>query len=98
MSSNVEKIAVSEILPQAYGAVQKLKEVIAYFDSIDALGSELSDWEYLQTRFFTEESNEIFQLVSMLEQEFIPEAEDYFLNWFCWLNRKCVFLGLSWIP
>ncbi|MDC7111019.1 hypothetical protein QP940_04830 [Corynebacterium pseudodiphtheriticum] len=80
MSSNVEKIAVSEILPQAYGAVQKLKEVIAYFDSIDALGSELSDWEYLQTRFFTEESNEIFQLVSMLEQEFIPEAEDYFLN------------------
>ena len=80
MSSNVEKIAVSEILPQAYGAVQKLKEVIAYFDSIDALGSELSDWEYLQTRFFTEESNEIFQLVSMLEQEFIPEAEDYFRN------------------
>lgn len=80
MSSSVEKIAVSEILPQAYGAVQKLKEVIAYFDSIDALGSELSDWEYLQTRFFTEESNEIFQLVSMLEQEFIPEAEDYFLN------------------
>ncbi|MDK8545302.1 hypothetical protein QP921_03285 [Corynebacterium pseudodiphtheriticum] len=80
MSSNVEKIAVSEILPQAYGAVQKLKEVMAYFDSIDALGSELSDWEYLQTRFFTEESNEIFQLVSMLEQEFIPEAEDYFLN------------------
>lgn len=80
MSSNVDKIAVSEILPQAYGAVQKLKEVIAYFDSIDALGSELSDWEYLQTRFFTEESNEIFQLVSMLEQEFIPEAEDYFLN------------------
>ena len=80
MPSNVEKIAVSEILPQAYGAVQKLKEVIAYFDSIDALGSELSDWEYLQTRFFTEESNEIFQLVSMLEQEFIPEAEDYFLN------------------
>lgn len=80
MSSNVEKIAVTEILPQAYGAVQKLKEVIAYFDSIDALGSELSDWEYLQTRFFTEESNEIFQLVSMLEQEFIPEAEDYFLN------------------
>ena len=80
MSWNVEKIAVSEILPQAYGAVQKLKEVIAYFDSIDALGSELSDWEYLQTRFFTEESNEIFQLVSMLEQEFIPEAEDYFLN------------------
>ena len=80
MSSNVEKIAVSEILPQAYGAVKKLKEVIAYFDSIDALGSELSDWEYFQTRFFTEESNEIFQLVSMLEQEFIPEAEDYFLN------------------
>lgn len=80
MSSNVEKIAVSEILPQAYGAVQKLKEVMAYFDSIDALGSELSDWGYLQTRFFTEESNEIFQLVSMLEQEFIPEAEDYFLN------------------
>lgn len=80
MSSNVEKIAVSETLPQAYSAVQKLKEVIAYFDSIDALGSELSDWEYLQTRFFTEESNEIFQLVSMLEQEFIPEAEDYFLN------------------
>ncbi|MDK8477867.1 hypothetical protein QP927_03060 [Corynebacterium pseudodiphtheriticum] len=80
MSSNVEKIAVSEILPQAYGAVQKLKEVMAYFDSVDALGSELSDWEYLQTRFFTEESNEIFQLVSMLEQEFIPEAEDYFLN------------------
>lgn len=80
MSSNVEKIAVTEILPQAYGAVQKLKEVIAYFDSIDALGSELSDWEYLQTRFFAEESNEIFQLVSMLEQEFIPEAEDYFRN------------------
>lgn len=80
MSSNVEKIAVSEMLPQAYGAVQKLKEVMAYFDSVDALGSELSDWEYLQTRFFTEESNEIFQLVSMLEQEFIPEAEDYFLN------------------
>ena len=80
MSSNVEKIAVSEILPQAYGAVQKLKEVMAYFDSVDALESELSDWEYLQTRFFTEESNEIFQLVSMLEQEFIPEAEDYFLN------------------
>lgn len=80
MSSNVEKIAVSEILPQAYGVVQKLKEVMAYFDSIDALGSELSDWGYLQTRFFTEESNEIFQLVSMLEQEFIPEAEDYFLN------------------
>ena len=73
-----KKIHLSSITPRALHAARQLRDISAILEEIDALeGSDVPGWKYLETRFFTDERNQLLDLAEMLEEELAAEATRY---------------------
>lgn len=72
-----QKLSLDELHDKTSEAIAHLKEVdkfLRYLDGLDTF--DLKDWDYLVERMFTEERNALFDLITVLEGELLPEIEE----------------------
>ena len=70
------EINIEQIIVRTKTAIESLKSVDNFLEELDSLvGKEVEAWDYLNHRMFPEERNSIFDLIEVLENELLPEAE-----------------------
>ena len=70
------EINIEQIIVRTKTAIESLKSVDNFLEELDSLvGKEVEAWDYLNHRMLPEERNSIFDLIEVLENELLPEAE-----------------------
>ena len=72
----VNEISIEQIIARTKTAIESLKSVDKFLEELDSLeGKEVEAWDYLNHRMFPEERDSIFDLIEVLQNELLPEAE-----------------------
>ncbi len=68
---------IDHILSETRKSIAYLKSVDGFLEYLDSLdNSDLKDWEYLSERMFSEERDSLFDVITVLEKELLPEIEE----------------------
>ncbi|MDK4247884.1 hypothetical protein QPX34_07570 [Corynebacterium accolens] len=67
-----------QFLSETKNHIAHLKNVDSFLEHLDSLdGSDLQGWDYLLEKTFFEERDSLFDVITVLEKELLPEIEGH---------------------